>query len=394
MATRESNDGKIQLQRMGGLNERPAPNALPSPDFDICHGLYPARDGLLQRLEGKRLLATLPNGIRNIYQLDDGTGQIIIQDNAGNETIYSLDELFGRPEPTVNLTFTPVLEEDSMSMALLVHTEAAGTNGGSLNSGAGSEALNTWYRQKLTANTLNEDSIVSSFVAEGGGADENTWQLAVGDYRVEGTMAFNCNHRNLPISLGTFTVTIASPAVLTATNHNLLAGDAVIVQTSGTLPTGLTSGNTYYVLAAGLTTSTFRVSSTQGGAAVNTSGGQSGSHLLSWVPVEPTAVAVIYNETNSTVLAVSTPISHSLIPAAATGNPALTDSMQLMLGFCGAFSLAGTSKISVQAAVNSRSLLNWADDTTCRGVSHGVSTTIGGAIQRNQFTTIKIIKET
>jgi microcystin-dependent protein len=77
----------------------------------------------------------------------------------------------------------------------------------------------------------------------------------------------------------TVTITIASPGVVTWTNHGLSAGDSVYFTTTGALPTGLTATTTqYFVISTGLTTTTFRVSLTAGGAAVNTSGTQSGVH--------------------------------------------------------------------------------------------------------------------
>jgi len=79
---------------------------------------------------------------------------------------------------------------------------------------------------------------------------------------------------------GTFTVTIASPAVITMSLHGLVANDTVVFQTTGALPTGLTPGTTYHVLSTGLTESAFRVAATQGGTAINTSGTQSGTHTL------------------------------------------------------------------------------------------------------------------
>ncbi len=79
-------------------------------------------------------------------------------------------------------------------------------------------------------------------------------------------------------SIGTFTVTIASPAVFSLTAHGLAAGDAVYFTTTGALPTGLSANTIYYVIAAGLTANAFEVSTTRGGAAVNTSGSQSGVH--------------------------------------------------------------------------------------------------------------------
>jgi hypothetical protein len=76
----------------------------------------------------------------------------------------------------------------------------------------------------------------------------------------------------------TVTMSIASPAVISWASHGLVAGDPVIFTTSGALPTGITAGATYYVIAAGLVTGAFQVSATPGGSAVNTSGTQSGTH--------------------------------------------------------------------------------------------------------------------
>lgn len=76
----------------------------------------------------------------------------------------------------------------------------------------------------------------------------------------------------------TFTVTIATPAVFTLNGHGFFDGQPLILTTNGALPTGLTGGNTYYVITAGMTANAFEVSSTAGGSAVNTSGSQSGTH--------------------------------------------------------------------------------------------------------------------
>lgn len=82
----------------------------------------------------------------------------------------------------------------------------------------------------------------------------------------------------------TVTITIASPAVASWTGHGLGAGDPVVFRTTGALPSGLTAGTVYYVLATGLATDSFRVSTTPGGAAVNTSGSQSGAHTGWYAP--------------------------------------------------------------------------------------------------------------
>lgn len=90
------------------------------------------------------------------------------------------------------------------------------------------------------------------------------------------------------VTLGTPTITIASPAVVTLATHGLTANDIIFFTTTGSLPTGITASTNYYVLATGLTTNTFEISATPAGIAINTSGTQSGTHTL----VKATPIAV------------------------------------------------------------------------------------------------------
>jgi len=76
----------------------------------------------------------------------------------------------------------------------------------------------------------------------------------------------------------TVTISIASPAVVSWTAHGLAIGDCVYFATTGALPTGITAGTPYYIITAGFGADNFQISATPGGAAVNTSGTQSGTH--------------------------------------------------------------------------------------------------------------------
>lgn len=101
----------------------------------------------------------------------------------------------------------------------------------------------------------------------------------------------------------TATITIASPGVISATAHGLLQDDPVVFTTSGALPTGLTAGTTYYVLF--IDANSFNVSTSLGGAAVNTSGTQSGTHTVR--PLRPidatggTAITTLTRNTSSPI---------------------------------------------------------------------------------------------
>ena len=72
-------------------------------------------------------------------------------------------------------------------------------------------------------------------------------------------------------------ITNASPAVITST-ISLANGTAVRLQSTGNLPAGLTVGTVYYVVNSSGTT--FNLSATYGGAAINTSSAGSGTHSI------------------------------------------------------------------------------------------------------------------
>lgn len=75
------------------------------------------------------------------------------------------------------------------------------------------------------------------------------------------------------------TITIASPGVFTTTEDHLFENDdKVELVTDGTLPSPLSADTTYYIVNK--TAQTFELSNTMGGAAINTSGSQSGNHQI------------------------------------------------------------------------------------------------------------------
>lgn len=83
-------------------------------------------------------------------------------------------------------------------------------------------------------------------------------------------------HHYVDSTPATVTITIATPGVVSWAGHGLPNGREVVFTTTGALPTGLTAGTVYYVVSA--STNTFQVSATKGGAAIDTSGTQSGVH--------------------------------------------------------------------------------------------------------------------
>jgi hypothetical protein len=89
----------------------------------------------------------------------------------------------------------------------------------------------------------------------------------------------------------TATITIAAPGVVTWTDHGLSANSTIRFTTTGALPTGLAINTTYYVKTV-LSPNTFTVSASAGGAAITTSGTQSGTQTaLVWYGTAVVAVA-------------------------------------------------------------------------------------------------------
>ena len=85
----------------------------------------------------------------------------------------------------------------------------------------------------------------------------------------------------------TFTVTIASPAVLTPSSlATVVDGMAFTFTTTGSLPTGLTTGVTYYAVDS--SSNTCKLALTLNGSPITTTGTQSGTHTLSCTTVTVT----------------------------------------------------------------------------------------------------------
>ena len=114
---------------------------------------------------------------------------------------------------------------------------------------------------------------------------EDTFQATLNEVYIDVDVA-NQPVVNLTVpsqtSVGTATITIANPAVITKNSHGLTLGMAVYFTTTGALPTGLTENTIYYVTNPA--TNTFNLSTTYAnavaGTKITTTGSQSGTHTL------------------------------------------------------------------------------------------------------------------
>ncbi len=85
--------------------------------------------------------------------------------------------------------------------------------------------------------------------------------------------------RNAGNLTSTVTISNGTPCTITWNSNAVVNNMPVVFTTTGTLPSGLVAGTTYYVASTGLIdTNTFNISATPGGALINTSTAGSGTH--------------------------------------------------------------------------------------------------------------------
>lgn len=133
---------------------------------------------------------------------------------------------------------------------------------------------------------VTDSSLVSTNATETVTAWSATTVYAAGDRVLDNTT--HRIHESISGERVTATMTIASPCVVTRAAHGKANGTPVAFTTTGALPTGITAGTVYYVVSAAA--DTFQVAATVGGAAINTSGSQSGVHSATFNPNKNVAV--------------------------------------------------------------------------------------------------------
>lgn len=190
-------------------------------------------------------------------------------------------------------------------------------------------------------------------------------------------------------TVGTCTITIANPGVVSYTAHGLDVTDPVVFTTTANLPTGITAGTTYYVKTV-LTADTFTIAATVGGTVITTTGTQSGVHtlykfttdVLTGGSTQP-VVYSMYNTPSSGVLwgaggGMSTLYgAYSATQITANGVPAPTTSSFTATPAAGGSLTAGTYRYTlVYRKLSTQALSNASTSTECSGTTSGGNLTL------------------
>ena len=149
------------------------------------------------------------------------------------------------------------------------------TTGGALPTGL--TASTKYYARDVTATTFKVSATIGGAAITLSGTQSGAHTAYWNIYSVFGfptATASNKTGGRVPFYP---TISIANPAVVTSTSHGLVNGKRVIFQTTGALPTGITANTVYFVVNAAA--NTFQISATSGGAAIATSGTQSGTQI-------------------------------------------------------------------------------------------------------------------
>jgi len=96
------------------------------------------------------------------------------------------------------------------------------------------------------------------------------------------------------------TITNATPAVISSADHGFFQGSKVRFLTTGALPSPFVAGTIYYVIAEGLTSGQFRLSTTLNGVAINTTTAGSGVHTFN------PAITIIQTGTETVYISLET----------------------------------------------------------------------------------------
>lgn len=138
---------------------------------------------------------------------------------------------------------------------------------------------------RVTATDLNNSVVPTGAIVQFSGISAPTdWLLCDGSAVSRTTYADL--FAVLTSTLGTVTITIATPGVVSYTAHGLATGDGIYLTTTGALPTGLSQNTKYWVIKNDANSFWLATSldNALAGTKIATSGSQSGTHTATICP--------------------------------------------------------------------------------------------------------------
>lgn len=179
---------------------------------------------------------------------------------------------------------------------------------------------------------ITDAMLTSSTIAEpDAGAGEVAWNsgtsYTVGQRAVRAVSGVHKLFESLKGESHVVTISNASPAVITWVGHGKSAGQMLYLTSTGAPPSGLTTGVPYYVVNPG--EDTFQLSTTIGGAPINTTTAGSGTHTavistnlnnvpesspLHWVEVQATNRWAPFDTRITSVATDASPVTYVFTP--------------------------------------------------------------------------------
>lgn len=253
---------KISIQEIKGLNERKQFNNQDLGELDILRNAIPTTAGALSRMNGISYMQNLGEPIYGFCQTNDSHNNILVQTQT---KLYRFTpaEFWGQAAFVPTLSPTALLEEDSMSQAIIVHQLATTVD-------AATMANNTnWQQAPLSSiiQQVNPDGTVAAFVT----IAANQFTLSTGIYRIRGWSKATSAALSTRIRARLYNITAGAPAWNGAANENSEEGILNVAGRNQKLEFGgwlNISGPTVFEIehkaSAGTLTSTFGLASSAG----------------------------------------------------------------------------------------------------------------------------------
>jgi hypothetical protein len=185
-------------------------------------------------------------------------------------------------------------------------------------------------------------------------------------------------------------ITGVATLVQTTVDHGQQPGYAVRFSTSGTLPAGISAGDTYYILDDGFTAKTFRIASSKNGQPLETTTAGAGSHFFEATKLAATQLKDGYNYAELTLWP-----RQEFVPVAAPSNPGgsklIVGAIEITVGYSYYIvSIGTTTWTTFGAAANTVATV-----FTATGVATGTGTAVVNSARCTfDHTTDKINKTT